>query len=394
MAVQARRDINNISFILSGNPQMREAATILQDVGRTAALAPKTVMGRIATSRKYVPLTDVDPVATPGSMKCGAFGSTAAAMSAITDGSFKVQIDGEAAVHVTGLDFSEIVGLGDTKASATCGTNGGNLAAWEAVVNGGFAITVAGTLVTVADVSFDGITSLDEIAPHINGHLAGTGVECRYNSTTNVFSFWSKEAGAKQTITALAAGGTTDISGAGFLNGLTGVATLVQGTGSDDTGLTIADVINANAVFAATGARIEWDGVAFTIISPTLGVDSAVSVLTAGTAGTNIAGAGYLNGLTGTGVATAGTGLDGSEIPAAIYIGDEITAAALAAGDVTNCPMLVGGPCNLDSSQIVFENSLTLNTVVTSLHMTIEDALLARGLVPETCVNVAEYENT
>jgi hypothetical protein len=61
---------------------------------------------------------------------------------------------------------------------------------------------------------------------------------------------------------------------------------------------------------------------------------------------------------------TSVTATDGSAIPAGIYIGPAITAAALVAGNVTDCPILKSG-ARVDSGQLVLENSLTLATVVT-----------------------------
>jgi hypothetical protein len=379
--VQAETDHSNLPFY-QGEPKILQSQTLLQDAGRAAALLPNTVMAQIASSRKWVPLADCDPVATPGYLTCGAFGTTAALLAAVTDGSFKVQIDGETAVHVTGLNFSKCDSLASTHATLLCGANGTNLSGWEAVTNGGFAITVNGTLHTVADVDFDNITELPDVASRINAHTTMFGVECRYDKAADKFKFYSTTRGATSTITVLSAGGTTDISGAGFLNGLTGVGTVTAGTGSDDFGSTMIDVINGNATFAATGARAEWTGTAVRIISPTLGVNSAVSVLTAGTSGTDISGSGYLNGLTGTGTATAGTGLDGSEIPAGIYRGASITAATLVAGDVTGNEIVVGGPCMFDATNVVFDStgSVTMNTVIPTMRMTVARALELRGL--------------
>lgn len=391
MAVQVRTDYTNKAFILSGNSFTREAETIAQDAGRVAALAKYTVMAFNPVTNKWVPLTDTNPVLTAGKMVCGTFGSTAAAMSAITDGSFGIQVDGEAAIQVGSLDFSEIPSLGDTKATAVCGANGTNLAGWAAVSNGGFAITVNGTLVTVADCDFTGITALGEAAAIINVELAGTDVECNYDHATDVFSFITKTAGATSTITVLAAGGTTDISGAGFLNG-TG-ATLTQGTGSDDTGLAMVDVINSNPALISTGARCEWNGTAFTFVSGTEGPGSAISVLTAGAAGTDISGAGYLNGLTGTGTATAGTGGGGVDSPRGIYLGGSITAAELVAGDVVDRPILVGGCCTVDSGQIVLENSLAVTDVVESKGDIIRGVLATNGIYLEDTIDADEFEN-
>lgn len=391
MTVQTRTDYTNYPFILDGMPYQREAETILQDAARTAALAPYTVMAYNPIVQKWVPLTDVDPALNVGKMVCGTFGSSAAAMSVITDGSFGIQIDGETAIQVGSLDFSEIPSLGDTKASAVCGANGTNLAGWAAVSDGGFALTVNGVAVAVADLDFTGVTALGEVAAIINVELAGYDVECRYDHSADVFSFFTKTAGATSTITVLSAGTTTDISGAGYLNGT--AATLTQGTGSDDTGLAMADVINSNPAFVSTGARCEWNGTAFTFVSGTQGTNSAVSVLTAGAAGTDISGAGYLNGLTGTGTATAGTGGGGVNIPRGIYLGGSITAAELVAGDVVNRPILVGGCCTVDSDLIVLENSLAVTDIVVAKDDNIRGVLASYGIFLEDTIDADETEN-
>jgi hypothetical protein len=379
--VQAETDHSNLPFY-QGEPKVLQSQTLLQDAGRTAILYPNTVMAQIASSRKWVPLSDCDPAPTAGKMKCGAYGATLVATAAVTAGSFKIQVDGETALDITGLDFSEIQSLSDTSASCVCGANGCNLATWQGITNGGFAITVDGTLCTIADVSFVTITALSEVAERINNHLTALNVECRYNQATDKYSFHSRTKGKLSTITAISAGGTTDISGATRLNGLTGTAVLTQGAGSDGSGLTMEDVINASPKVASAGLRCVWDGVAFTFISPTLGVNSAVSVLTAGSAGTDISGAGYLNGLTGTGTATAGTYLDGSEIPMGIYRGGNILAASLVAGDVTGCEIVVGGDCLFDATNVVFDStgSVTMNTVIPTKGMTVARALEQRGL--------------
>lgn len=60
MAVQSRSDMNNYPFILSGAGLHKDNETLLTDGARATALAPFTVMAQIASSRKWVPLTDVD----------------------------------------------------------------------------------------------------------------------------------------------------------------------------------------------------------------------------------------------------------------------------------------------------------------------------------------------
>lgn len=59
------------------------------------------------------------------------------------------------------------------------------------------------------------------------------------------------------------------------------------------------------------------------------------------------------------------TAVNGAATPRGIYVGPDITAAALVAGDVTGCDVIVGGAgCLIDKNLLVFENSLALTTAV------------------------------
>ena len=515
MAVQARRDITNLPFITGGQSYVREAETFAQDVGRATALAPYTVMAQNAVTRSWVPLTSVDPTLTPGIMRCGAIGCTPAALAAVSDGSFRVSVDGAAisltgldfrdclsvldqpgrmttaaitatartfaavadgafnvdvdgqTIQVTGLNFTDTVSTLDTKAAAVCGVNGANLVAWQAVTVanlGGVSVTVDGTVVTLDNLDFAGIAALGEVADVLNFAAAGR-VIFTYDATANTFGYHSPTNGETSTLTALAAGGSAvDISAAGFLNGAAAVP--VQGTGSDSWKTNICDTINAVArgrfrvemnssanqmVFispttgdqsavsvlgapaggtdisgagflngaagtavagsgsdawkgrmtdvinsAAAGrftVTLDPDGNEVLFVSPTVGVQSAVSVLTAGLVGTDISGPGFLNGLTGVGTVTAGTGNNGENIPTGIYLGDSITAAELVAGNVVNRPVLVGGCCTVDEDQLVFEGGLTLNSVVVSEFCTIRSQLASRGIYCEDTENITNFEN-
>lgn len=55
---------------------------------------------------------------------------------------------------------------------------------------------------------------------------------------------------------------------------------------------------------------------------------------------------------------------DGGNTARGIYVGEDIAAATIVAGDVTNCPIVCGGLCTADSGLLVLENSLTINSVV------------------------------
>ena len=54
---------------------------------------------------------------------------------------------------------------------------------------------------------------------------------------------------------------------------------------------------------------------------------------------------------------------DGSALPAAIYVGEPITAAALVAGNVTDCPVITSG-IRFDEDQLVLENDVDLDDVI------------------------------
>ena len=83
---------------------------------------------------------------------------------------------------------------------------------------------------------------------------------------------------------------------------------------------------------------------------------------------------------------------DGSALFAGIYLGEELTAAAIIAGDITVSPMLVGGDCTVDLNQLVFENSAALATVQAD-GRTLEQAMAGFGIFAEDTIDIDEYEN-
>jgi hypothetical protein len=91
------------------------------------------------------------------------------------------------------------------------------------------------------------------------------------------------------------------------------------------------------------------------------------------------------------------TAVNGSAIPAGIYLGSEVAAADLVAGDVADAVILVGGGgVTIDVDQLVIENSKTLNTVITvgtTQLTTVRDHLANRGIFAEETVDVTGYEN-
>lgn len=88
----------------------------------------------------------------------------------------------------------------------------------------------------------------------------------------------------------------------------------------------------------------------------------------------------------------------GASIPRGIYLGDDIAAADLVAGNVEDVPILVGGCCTVNESEIVFDDgTLTAESVIgaASIHaVTARMALQqASGIFMELSVNISEFEN-
>jgi hypothetical protein len=142
-------------------------------------------------------------------------------------------------------------------------------------------------------------------------------------------------------------------------------------------------------------AGVHYDALAnvFTFTSLTTGAKSTISVLSAvsGGTGTDISGAGFLNGTAA--ALTQGTGADGSDIPAGLTLAS-VTAAALVAGDVENQSLMNGGDrVIVTENQIVLENSLTLDSVVGSTGKTIREHLNELNIYPQATFNADELQS-
>ena len=78
------------------------------------------------------------------------------------------------------------------------------------------------------------------------------------------------------------------------------------------------------------------------------------------------------------------TAVDGTAIPAGIYVGPTIAAADIVAGDVAGIHVLVFGAW-FDANRLIIENSKTLETIIGTgtIHAkTVRDYLFYRGLIP------------
>ena len=197
MSVMVDTQLSNFPFQLGGDAMAAIDETLAQDATRATAMAYGTILSKNAAG-KWGSLTDVS------------------AESLIP-------------------------------AVLTCGANGGNLAAWQAVADGEFAIEINGTLTDFTAIRFDTIGALEEIEEVLNAALGGQLI-AQYSSVTDTVSFNTPLGGVGQTLTvltAVVAGSGTDISGTGFLNGLTAVGVVVQGSVSDVSGIPAGVLVRA-----------------------------------------------------------------------------------------------------------------------------------------------------
>lgn len=93
------------------------------------------------------------------------------------------------------------------------------------------------------------------------------------------------------------------------------------------------------------------------------------------------------------------TAVDGSAVPLGIYVGEDVTAAALVAGDVTDAAILVGGQALVDEEQLIIENSKTLATLISALAaaplwiVSVRDVLRMVGIFVESTIATSGFEN-
>ena len=83
----------------------------------------------------------------------------------------------------------------------------------------------------------------------------------------------------------------------------------------------------------------------------------------------------------------------GAAVPAGIYVGDDIAAADIAAGDVTDVAVYIGGNCTIDSDQLVLENG-ALTDIVPGTNQSVEDVLANLGIFIENTVAGSGFENS
>lgn len=112
-----------------------------------------------------------------------------------------------------------------TPATLVCGTTG-LLATFQALSDANFAITANGTVYNYLNLNFESITALSDIPTVLNAYATTNNIPITASFGTTV-EFTTTNTGAAATISILSTGtGTgTDISGATYLNGITGITT-------------------------------------------------------------------------------------------------------------------------------------------------------------------------
>lgn len=86
------------------------------------------------------------------------------------------------------------------------------------------------------------------------------------------------------------------------------------------------------------------------------------------------------------------TAVDGSEIPAGIYMGADILAATLVAGDVVDLPVIYSG-LKFDEAKLIFDNGSDTIDTLTATGRTIRAELELMDLVGKTTDVTTNFEN-
>ena len=89
----------------------------------------------------------------------------------------------------------------------------------------------------------------------------------------------------------------------------------------------------------------------------------------------------------------------GASVPTAIYMGEDIAAADLVAGDIADVDILVGGGCLVDKNQVVYDGGTLSNaSVVIAIAnafwtMTAEKCLGLFWIYQQDTIDISEIEN-
>lgn len=181
-----------------------------------------------------------------------------------------------------------------------------------------------------------------------------------------------------------------------------GAAQTVNFVGALTTAAHIIAAINAQI----TGAYAFADGAQVRITSESWGATSSIVVdvgtsdITFGTA-SDLGTGGLVRGSVmttnpATGVwqpLTDVTATDGTEMPRGVFMGQDIDPHDLAAGNVDDQLICIGGPVEFGSNTIVFHNSVALTDEITNQNLTVEAALASIGIYIESVEFISQLEN-
>ena len=79
--------------------------------------------------------------------------------------------------------------------------------------------------------------------------------------------------------------------------------------------------------------------------------------------------------------------------PHGIYVGDDIPAADLVAGDIEDCAILIGGCCTVDADMVVYDgNAIDEDTAIFGF-FAVWAILSSYGIFIETGVAISGFEN-
>jgi hypothetical protein len=90
------------------------------------------------------------------------------------------------------------------------------------------------------------------------------------------------------------------------------------------------------------------------------------------------------------------TATDGSALPSGVYLGPDIPAADIVAGDVLDIPVLVGNGVYIDENKVTIENSKLFTTVIGAASVnarTVKDQLRWGGIFTVDTVDISSFEN-
>jgi len=447
MSVQSTTNYTNKILITSGEGLTKEDAKIKQDAGRATALAQFTVMGK---RRFSLATTGTADVGNTGNGTCTAVAKLADGKNLII-GDYNLEataagVDGRVAGSVTAdagntgdgtvtalaIVSGEIPVAGNWILTCTDADAGGTATAaavFAGTGNGGISAVTTGTesiegdyVATCIDASVSGSEIFEVIDPNGN-KLENSTVAVAYSN--NHLGFTIADGGTDYivgdvyTITVTIAHGgkftltdpdgvdvKTDIELPGGAGGTVNVSSGgISFTITDGATDFAVDDFFTLVVSTAQGGVFKLEDPHGNLIASNLtmsGVTSGATVFNVGGMTFTLTD-GATDFATGDKFAITVTA-DGDYVPldpddllggadvAGIYIGDAVTAAKIVAGDVSNSPVLVGGKCTIDDDMLVFENSLTLASVMPD-GKSVREALEDLGIFPESTLDIDSHQS-